>query len=164
MRINKSLLFIGVLATSVSLTSCDDEEQYQSHPPIFSDVTFNQETIYAGEPFVATAVQSRQATLVDRTTYAWSLSQNGTSVDAEHHYKDLVIYPYASENPTDTLTIQTPGTYTLTLDASYNISGQSDGATYSNTSQDGSFSYSCSASLFVYKIKVNKRFTVVTKP
>ena len=26
MRINKSLLFIGVLATSVSLTSCDDEE------------------------------------------------------------------------------------------------------------------------------------------
>ena len=164
MHISKSLLLLGVMATGMSLTSCDDEEQYQSHPPIFSHVTFNKETIYAGEPFVATAVQSRQATLVDRTTYAWSLSQNGSTVEANHNYKDLVIYPYASENPTDTLTIQTPGTYTLTLDASYNISGQSDGATYSNTSQDGSFSYSCSASLFIYKIKVNKRFTVGAKP
>ena len=118
MHISKSLLLLGVMATGMSLTSCDDEEQYQSHPPIFSDVTFNKETIYAGEPFVATAVQSRQATLVDRTTYAWSLSQNGSTVEANHNYKDLVIYPYASENPTDTLTIQTPGTYTLTLDAS----------------------------------------------
>ena len=163
MHITKPHLILAALAISVFLTGCENDEQYQSHPPIFSDITFNSDTIYAGDTIVATAIQSQGATLVDRTTYEWTLTQNGNPVDTKHEYVKEVVYPNSPSNPTDKFTVEQPGTYNLTLEACYNISGQSDGATYSNFSQDGSFSYSCTASLFRYVITLNKRITVVKK-
>ena len=81
---NKNIFTLGIalLTTLAALTSCE-EEDYTSSPPLFSDVTFNDSILYAGDTLIATAVQSRQARLVDRTTYSWTLSQGGETVDVE---------------------------------------------------------------------------------
>ena len=107
-------------------------------------------------------VGERQARLVDRTTYSWTLSQGGETVDVEHRYTPTVVYSLTPQNPTDTLVIENPGNYVLTLEADYNISGQSDGSTFSTTIPSGNVS--CSASLFRFMMTVTKRFIVKAKP
>ena len=160
---NKNIFTLGfaLMTTLVVLTSCE-EEDYTSSPPLFSDVTFNDSILYAGDTLIATAVQSRQARLVDRTTYSWTLSQGGETVDVEHRYTPTVVYSLTPQNPTDTLVIENPGNYVLTLEADYNISGQSDGSTFSTTIPSGNVS--CSASLFRFMMTVTKRIIVKAKP
>ncbi len=152
---------IGLTALALALAACGDDKDYTSHPPLFSDMTFNGDILYAGDTLIATAVQSRTAQLVDRTTYSWELTQDGETVDVDHHYIDQVVYPYAPQNPTDTLVIETPGVYTLTLKADYNISGQSDGSTFSTNITNGTVT--CSASLFRFMMTITKRFRVNAK-
>ncbi len=161
---NKNIFTLGfaLMTTLVVLTSCEEEEDYTSSPPLFSDVTFNDSIVYAGDTLIATAIQSRQARLVDRTTYSWTLSQGGETVDVEHHYTPIVVYTQSPQNPTDTLVIENPGNYVLTLEASYNISGQSDGSIFSTSIPDGNVS--CSASIFRFMMTVTKRFIVKAKP
>lgn len=156
---NVSLL-PGLLLAGLSLAACDDSDDYASHPPYFSDITFSPDTVRAGETFVATAVQSSAGTLLDRTTYTWTLSQNGEEVDVAHRYTTGGVYPYLPSNPTDTLTIGTAGSYVLTLVARYNISGQSDGTYYYVSSDDGSFSASCQGGSWNYTITMTKTFRV----
>lgn len=72
------------------------------------------------------------------------------------------VYSLTPQNPTDTLVIENPGNYVLTLEADYNISGQSDGSTFSTTIPSGNVS--CSASLFRFMMTVTKRFIVKAKP
>ncbi len=161
----KAALLPGVMLASLTMFSCsDDASDYQSHPPVFSDITFDRDTIYVGEKFVATAVQSSTATLVDRTTYEWTLTENGNEVDITHNYTGSVVYPYAPQDPTDTLTISTAGRYVLTLEARYNISGQSDYQYYNVSSSDNSFSASCMGGAWNYTITMTKIFRVYEKP
>ncbi len=130
MNIVKALLL--TFASAATLVSCSEDsnnEKYASKAPIFSgmqiyDAQGNKVTkVNAGEKFVVVAEQSQKGSLLNATTYVWSIAP---SVDGLVHKQNLandVIYDHQSQNPTDTLTIGVAGTYTLTFKGTYNASG-----------------------------------------
>lgn len=128
MKFTLSKTLLPVLC--ISLASCsNDDDKYQSTPPEFSEITIQSleegtpTTLRAGDRFVATAVQKTKGHLLNKTTYSWVISPTD-GVDYSHKNKGTVIYDVQSENPTDTIVINTPGEYNITLNASYSASGQ----------------------------------------
>lgn len=143
-----------------AVVSCDDDDDYNSTLPVFSDITFSEETLYTNQYVTATAVQYKKGKLLDRTTYSWSLSDE--DADATLVYNSGVTYDENNSDPVCTFTTPaTAGTYTITLTASYNISGRAGNIEEDVDIEDGSASYSVSA-LKGYAT-VTKNFTVVNE-
>lgn len=121
----KYLTIVGITAISSLTMGCsDDEHEYRSEPPLFSDVVVKsletgKEEIHVGERFIVTAVQQKTGRLLNKTTYKWASTPDGIS----HKYKTAVIYDLEYENPTDTLIAQKPGTFNINFNAKYNVSG-----------------------------------------
>lgn len=127
----KKLLLSALFACAITsfFTSCSDDNEhsskYNSTPPTFSDMTVKElstegTTLHAGEKFVVTLQQNKIGKLLYKAKYDWSLSPetDGNS----QKYKTLVIYDQEPQNPTDTILINTPGTYTLTFKGTYDAS------------------------------------------
>lgn len=127
-RLIHCTLIGALLITSITACSDDNEHQdkYNSQPPTFNDMTVadletGTTTLHVGKKFVVTLYQNSIGRLLNKTTYAWSLSPEveGNS----QKYTTSVIYDQETANPTDTVLINTPGTYTLTFTGRYNASG-----------------------------------------
>ena len=126
---NKILTKAILPALLLCLASCsNDDDKYRSYPPTLSEITIQSleegasSTFHVGDKLVATAVQSSKGHLLYKATYKWTISPT-SDVDYTQKNKNTVIYDYESETPTDTIVINTPGTYSVTLDATYNASG-----------------------------------------
>lgn len=126
---NNHILKALLPAFCICLISCsNDDDKYRSTPPEFSEITIqsleegSNKTLHAGDRFVATAIQKTKGHLLNKTTYSWTISPTD-GVDYSQKNKGTVIYDKQSENPTDTIVINTPGEYNITLNASYSASG-----------------------------------------
>lgn len=125
----KNSIFFALPMLCVCLASCsNDDDKYRSAPPTLSEITIHSlednagSTLYAGDKFVATAVQSSKGHLLYKATYKWTISPT-EGVDYSQKTKTTVIYDNEPSDPTDTIVINTPGEYNITLDATYNASG-----------------------------------------
>lgn len=121
----KILTSLTLVCMSVFLVGCDDED-YDSRPPRFSDLTAQMladgsTELRSGAPIVLTAVQSKKGHLLLATTYDWSTSP---SEGVSHCPMDGGIYDLNPANPTDTVTFAQPGTYKVTMKTVYKTSGQ----------------------------------------
>lgn len=134
-----SLLTIGLISCS------DDNERkakYNSLPPTFSNMVATEletgsNTLHAGKKFVVTLEQSKIGQLLDKSTYAWNLSPEveGNS----QKYTTIVYYDNTPAAPTDTILINTPGTYTITFTGKYNASGYTTNWTNSGAANNATY-------------------------
>lgn len=148
------LAALTVLALAV--VSCSDDDDYNSVSPRFSDIVFTPSEIFPGERVTATAVQSAQGNLLDRTEYRWSVS--GTDVAGSK----AVIYDKDKSDPIFEFTApKTPGQYTLKFNAEYNISGKSGTSSSSEDIKDGSVEYTSGP--FHCYVAISKRFRVTDR-
>lgn len=163
MNILKPLFLAFPLCCTVgTVTSCDDDDDYTSEIPEFSDVTFHvieadDENLRVGDKIVATAVQSKKGRLLHGADMSWT-----STPEASHSYKAGVVYDAQNENPTDTIVATTSGWHTLTFTAKYDVSGIAK--TYNSTVDfaDGSGSVSYQTlSLLYYQVTIRKRFYVM---
>ncbi|MBR4782666.1 MAG: hypothetical protein IK023_02120 [Bacteroidaceae bacterium] len=150
-----SLLMTGLMITS----SCSNDDDYTATLPIYSDVVFtlNGEqlaagNIPAGSKVNVTLVQDRKGTNIYRYEYSWSC-EGVTELS-----------PVKSSNtnadPTNSFVAPTPGQYTMTINVTYNYSGNggptlTDGYAISG----GSVTYSAAGALYG-KATITKNFTV----
>jgi len=156
------LLAIPLFCAASFVTSCDDDDDYTSEIPEFSDVTFHvieadDENLRVGDKIVATAVQSKKGRLLYGADMSWT-----TNPETSHSYKEGVVYDAQNENPTDTIVATTSGWHTLTFTAKYDVSGIAK--TYNSTVDfaDGSGSVSYQTlSLLYYQVTIRKRFYVM---
>lgn len=135
---NIHLLFICLIAFTLFFSSCSEDETY-SKIPQFSDITFSVNTISAGEKITAIAVQASKGSLLDRTTYTWTMT-NGSADSVIN--QTSVIYDNANGNPSCTLTFPYKGRYILKFTAKYNISAQIGNSGAIQEIKDGTISYS----------------------
>lgn len=162
---------ILVLSTTLlcACTNDSNDSKYRSEPPQFSEVTLQSlttgtSTIKAGEKFVVTANQKNKGRLLNKTTYAWSISPSNEG-DSQK-YDNVVIYDNNSVNPTDTVVINTPGQYTITFTGTYNASGNttvwsnSKGSSFSEYWNDGHVTYDVRG-LYGFKVTIEKKNIVV---
>lgn len=154
-------VFLLLLVAAVFTLSCsDDDDKYSSTSPKFSDITFTPSEIFPGERVTATAVQYKKGKLLDRTTYAWSIS--GTDEDLDIEAKTALFYDNDKSNPTCTFTApSTPGTYTIVFKGEYNVSGQSKTSGSSADIVGGTAEYSSGP--FKCFATVTKKFRVVNR-
>lgn len=156
------LLAIPLFCAASFVTSCDDDDEYTSEIPEFSDVTFHvietdHENLRVGDKIVATAVQSKKGRLLHGADMSWT-----STPEASHSYKAGVVYDAQNENPTDTIVATTSGWHTLTFTVKYDVSGIAK--TYNSTVDfaDGSGSVSYQTlSLLYYQVTIRKRFYVM---
>ena len=156
------LLAIPLFCAASFVTSCDDDDEYTSEIPEFSDVTFHvikadHENLRVGDKIVATAVQSKKGRLLYGADMSWT-----TNPETSHSYKEGVVYDTQNENPTDTIVATTSGWHTLTFTAKYNVSGIAK--TYNSTVDfadgSGSVRYETLSQLY-YQVTIRKRFYVM---
>lgn len=151
------------LLLAFSLASCSehwDDPEYRSLPPEFSDMQFSMldgsEELSSGSALVATAVQQQTGRLLYKATYSWSCEP----IEATHQYKEGVIYDQENYNPTDTLTLPSPGTYKITFTGRYYTSGNYDvQRNYSVDIPDGKITYSAPTFMY-YVVEIEKNVTV----
>lgn len=159
MKSSKFIAATTLSSLAIFITSCSehyDDPKYRSMPPSFSDMTFTnlngESTMRTGERIVATAVQSSIGRLLNRTTYTWSTSP---TEGISHAFVKSVVYDQETQNPTDTLVFTIPGTYTVTLTAKYNSSGNNQSIDNTVEFTDGSVTYVTNG-LLSYSVTVKK--------
>ncbi len=109
------------------LASCSedtDNPQYQSEPPLISDLTVSvngQETntIHVGDKFTVTAVQKQIGRLLYKSNYSWT---NDSGFEVE--YTGTAVYDNDTKNPTATFTATTAGNCKITFTGRYYAGGQ----------------------------------------
>lgn len=176
--LNYSLL--TAFASIVMLSSCSEDSnnsKYASMPPTFYDMSIQSaETgqtltqVKAGEKFVAIMQQKTVGRLLNKTAYSWGISPTVTDLVHKPNLSTDVVYDQQTQNPTDTLTIDQAGVYTLTFTASYNASGNTTnwssqyGASFSEYMPDniGRVQYN-TRGLFGFSVIATKRVTVVAE-
>lgn len=113
---------VAVLSLS-ALTSCSNDDEYNSEIPRFSDVEIvsldGSQNISVGKAFVVTPTESKSGKLLDRTKYQWTSTPEGIT----HKYATTVVYGTKGSSPSDTIVATTPGTYTLSFRGEYQVSG-----------------------------------------
>jgi len=115
-------LLLGVVIAAFGLMSCSDDTGDNVSVPRFSGVEFSQETLYAGETVEVTAVQYKKGKRLDRTSYIWSCSGDEAELSGG---KSGVFYDSDKSDPSCRIKLPTtPGRYTITLNATYNVSGK----------------------------------------
>jgi len=161
-----------LLIAAASCSDNADNAEYRSQPPLFSDM---QISVLGGSPaevfpaetsLVATATQSRKGHLLYKAEYKWKCEPANAvtePVDVTHRNKALAIYDNDNANPTDTLSIPTPGIYRLTFTGRYHISG-SNCETVNGTAEipQGKVTYSTPSFLY-YDITVERTLRVNPK-
>lgn len=158
----KYLAVFSALAILAGLAACSEDQdnpKYTSRPPAFSGVEVKSldgdSTLRAGEEIVVTAVQGAKGKLLYKAEYKWGLKKG----EASHRYTKEVVYDLNPVNPSDTVVFTTPGTYTMTLNAKYHISGNYDNINGTDVWEDGSVKYSTPSWLY-YLVDIEKKITV----
>lgn len=157
-----TLLSVCLCGTASLLSSCNDDEDYTSEIPQFSDVTFhvlgsNNTELRVGDKIVATAVQSKKGHLLHGATMSWS-----STPDAQHSFKAGVVYDAQNENPTDTIEVTAAGRYSLTFTSKYDVSGiyKIYNETVPFADGNGQVRYQTLSQLY-YQVTITKNFTVL---
>lgn len=151
-----------IATTVMAIVACSsDDEKFKSVSPRFSKITLtnlntSEGSLQAGQPFVATAVQSSKGRLLNSTQYKWHIEDTD---NVSHKYTSGIIYDHQPENPSDTILISHPGRYELVFTADYNISGVATGANLTESLTNGGTA-TYQVSTLKYKVKLTK-FIVV---
>ncbi len=165
MNIRKYITWAMLVCLSTCLAGCEDED-YDSRPPKFEDVTFQMlsdgsTTLRTGEPILVTAVQKKKGHLLLGTTYKWETSP---AEGVTHKPFSGDIYDLVPKNPTDTIVVSSSGSYKITLNASYKTSGakgMKQGYVETFADENGSAEYSVlGAAIFHYEVRLEKYFKV----
>lgn len=167
MKKTNLLSALTLCTIALLLTSCSDDNEhnskYNSTPPTFNDLTVteistNSTTLHTGEKLVATLHQAKIGKLLYKATYDWAIDPetNGNS----QKYKTMVIYDQEPQEPTDTLIINTPGTYTLTFKGTYDASAHTTLWRESGADQSSSF-WSDNSGKVTYNSRGEFGFTVI---
>ncbi len=115
-------LLLGIVIAAFVFISCSDDAGDNVSIPRFSGVEFSQETLYAGETVEVTAVQYKKGKHLDRTSYNWNCSSEEAELSGG---KSGVFYDSDKSDPSCRIKLPTtPGRYTITLNATYNVSGK----------------------------------------
>lgn len=173
----KTFQNLFILASAIlGMISCSEDnnnEKYSIEPPMFSDMTIKtlsgSSRIHAGEKFVVTMEHQSVGKNLLRGTYKWKLDEE--SVAEYHHGSNGFIGNTEGANPTDTLIINEPGTYTISLAAEYEGSGNNAvswqkkyGSYFSQYWADnmGKVSYQYVGGYYYkYKVSADRKFTVL---
>lgn len=160
-------IFYGVFAfcaLAFLAVSCEDDN-YDSLPPKFSDMTFatldGGDTFRAGDSIVATLHCSQAGRILVNATHAWSVDD---ADDVENHFRAGGLYEEMPANPTDTLVLSRPGRYKVVFNGTYTTAG-SKGLTAGYTDRfadgNGSVTYDVEgAAIFRYKVTAQKYIDV----
>ena len=158
----KHLSVYTALTLIIGLVACTEDHdapKYTSRPPLFSHVEAmsldGDSILRAGKEIVITAVQSQKGKLLYKATYKWGQKKG----DASHKYTKEVIYDNNPVNPTDTVVFASPGTYTLTMNAKYHISGNYQLINSTDVWADGSVTYTTPTWQY-YLVDIEKKITV----
>lgn len=148
-----------VLMGIASCTEDHDNPKYTSRPPSFSHVEVKSldgdSVLRAGKKLVVTAIQSTKGKLIYKAEYKWGNKKG----EARHQYTKEVIYDLDPVNPSDTVVFTTPGTYTMTLNAKYHISGNYENINGKEVWEDGSVNYSTPSWMY-YLVDIEKKIRV----
>ena len=154
-----SALF-GVVIAASFFVSCSEDSGDNVSVPRFSGIEFSRETLYAGETVNATAVQYKKGKRLDRTTYIWSCSSSEAEVSGG---KSGVFYESDKSDPSCQVKLpETPGRYTLTLNASYNVSGKIGNSTKTEDLQ-GHTTVTYTTAPTICNVLIKKEFDVKAK-
>ncbi len=149
--------FFALLLVALTVWSCS-EEDFNSYPPEFSDITFTttegSEELTTGTPIEATIIQSKKGTLLNKTIYKWE-SEEDVSIATP---SVEVVYDKENTNPSVSLVCTSPGSYKLKFTARYNISGQVVPTNYTKNIPQGKVT--CTSSALFYDVIVEKNFRV----
>lgn len=114
-------LLVTTLAAIVFI-SCSTESEDNVSVPLFSGMEFSRDDLYVGETVDVTAVQYKKGKRLDRTSYVWSCSSDEAELSGG---KSGVFYDSDKSDPSCRIKLpKTPGCYTITLSATYNVSGK----------------------------------------
>jgi len=164
MKKSIQLLFVFCMVV-FGVAACSDDD-YDSLPPEFGDMTFTplngSENCKAGDSIVATMVCTRKGRLLVKATHAWSVE--GGAGSADHHFLPTGIYDEMPANPTDTLVFDRPGRYKVVFSAEYTTGGSKgmqSGYSTSFSDGNGNVSYDVEgAAFFRYTVTAHKDITV----
>lgn len=138
---NRVAIIAASFLMALSFFSCSENSDTNVKVPQFSGITFNKETLVAGEEVYATAVQYKKGKYLDRTTYVWTFDgaqQIGGGTTG-------VFYDSDKRDPSCSVILpETPGTYTITLTATYNTSGKSNNSSKEVEIKGGTVVYTTS--------------------
>lgn len=160
-------ILLPVFALSLGLVSCErDDDKYTSTCPVIHDMTFKSvvtetDRIVAGEKFVATVEQAQKGHLLYKAEYKWS-----DALDEGVHKPAFtsVVYDNYSNNPSDTIVFNSPGTYKVKLVAKYHISGNADASVVrTNEIPGGKVQYELPSWMY-YRVTVTKNVHVQAAP
>lgn len=158
-RMRKTIIFAAltaVLAMGV-FASCSENSDSNVVVPQFRGIEFNKDLV-AGTEVVATAVQSKTGKYIDRTNYSWSFEDAqslGGGVSG-------VFYGSDKRDPTCTILLpETPGRYTVTFNATYNVSGKAGNSTKEVEISGGKITYTTSP--FTCTVRISQEVRVVAQ-
>lgn len=164
--------FASVLLIMTACSEDNNNEKYSIEPPMFRDMTIKRldgsSRIHAGEKFVVTMEHQSVGRNLLRGTYKWKLNED--VVASYHHASSGFVANIENSNPTDTLIIDIPGTYTISFSADYEGSGNNAtswqkkyGSYFSQYWEDnmGKVSYQYVGGYYYkYKVNAERKFTV----
>lgn len=150
-----SLMLAGIAVLMLAASCSSDDGSNNSSLPKFSGISFDVDDVQAGVGLKATAVQSAKGKLLDLTNYTWTL----TYANSDSTLKtSSVVYDKDNSDPTCSFFFPSIGSYTLTFQGSYRVSGSMGNSTVSQKTDDGTVTYVSSA--LTAKVTVTKRITV----
>lgn len=155
----KTFFALMTCMACIMFGSCsEDKDDYESKLPVFSDITFDTETIIAGDYVTATAIQKKLGKLLDNTTYFWKIDDQ--TANSTLQYNNAVIYPNNSTNPACKFRApELPGTYTITFNGQYSVSGQAGNSSSMGEIAKGTVKYEYTP-IKAY-VTITKKFKVV---
>lgn len=159
-----AILSASLLATTLSCS--EDKEEYTATFPEFVGLqaqNLNLDTsrgavLKAGEPFVISAIESKQGRHLYQAHYFWTVYP---ADNFSQRYTSSQVYNAKAMQVNDTITVQHGGSYRVTLVASYDVAGI--GNTQAPSSQrlpnnGGNISYK--ASTLKYLVTLSKVFQI----
>lgn len=165
---NPKYLFLLPIVAIATLMGCtEDKEEYTATFPEFigfqaKSLNPNSPNVLkAGEPFVVSAVESKQGKHLYQVHYAWRIAP---ADNVSQKYTSSRVYDEKAMTATDTITVEEGGTYRITLVASYDVGGIGNGqvpAAQRLPNNAGDISYRASA--LKYEVTLTKVFQVQYK-
>lgn len=121
-----SLGIMSMIALSSVLSCSEDSSRFEATFPEFEglqavnvETNLQDPTLKAGHPFVVKAVERAEGKHLYQANYRWSITPNN---NVEHKYRSSEVYR-ANGDATDTITVDNPGSYRITLVATYDVGG-----------------------------------------
>ncbi len=157
-----AILSASLLATTLSCS--EDKEEYTATFPEFVGLqaqnldTSRGAVLKAGEPFVISAIESKQGRHLYQAHYFWTVYP---ADNFSQRYTSSQVYNAKAMQVNDTITVQHGGSYRVTLVASYDVAGIGNAqvpASQRLPNNGGDISYK--ASTIKYVVTLSKVFHI----